>query len=472
MSEFCEECLRLPQLSSEAIAFGEDFVNFMNEACSPYHAISAVKTRLAEAEFVEILETDRWNLQRGGKYFFIRNGTSLIAFVVGNEYCPGNGFTMVGAHTDSPCLRIKPVHTCVKGDALVLNTQPYGGGLWHTWFDRDLGLAGRVIFRTAEGMIDSRLVRINRPVARIPNLAIHLQSASERESFAPNLHEHAKAILTMNPGTLAFKFNDSETKFNPCLLALVCEECKISPQSVVDMELQLIDLQPSTFGGASNEFIFSGRLDNLCSSYQCTRALIDSSRSGTPGTASNIQMIMLFDHEEVGSQSINGAGSSMFMDTLRLIDSAFSDEGPSSLTRALRKSIVISSDMAHGCHPNYAAKHDASMAPKINMGMVVKHNCNQRYATNQVSATLFREFARLENLKIQEFTVRADAACGTTIGPITAGLSGILTVDVGSPQFSMHSIREMMGTEDVLAGFLSIRAAFIHHAEVASKFKF
>jgi aspartyl aminopeptidase len=387
----------------------------MNESCTAYHAVHAAKERLLAAGFQEINEMNNWEINKGGKYFFVRNGTCLIGFVIGAKYEAGNGFTVIGAHTDSPCLRIKPVHCSVKGDALVLNTQPYGGGLWHTWFDRDLGIAGRIIYRTQEGNLSSKLVRINRAIARIPNLAIHLQSASERESFGPNLHEHAKAILTMNPDLVSEKSNGLESPFNPCLVSLIANECNVDAKDIVDMELQLIDLQQSCFGGAS--VINSGRLDNLCSSYQSTRALIDvapiSLNVNSPMSA-NVQMIMLFDHEEVGSNSASGAGSSVFMDTLRQIDANLSLAGGNhhTLPQALRKSYIVSIDMAHAQHPNYPAKHDPCMAPKINKGLVIKHNCNQRYATSSVSATMFREFAKIERLQMQEFAVRADAACG------------------------------------------------------------
>lgn len=204
--------------------------------------------------------------------------------------------------------------------------------------------------------------------------------------------------------------------FNSCLAHLVAGELQINPEDIVDLDLQLIDLQPSCVGGASNELVFSGRLDNLCSSYQCIRSIIAASKEGEnlPDSLyhNNIQIAMVFDHEEVGSNSAQGAGSSMFMDTLRRIDASFSTNIPTSLMQSLRKSFVVSIDMAHAHHPNYPAKHDPTMAPKINQGLVIKHNCNQRYATNSVSAVMFREFANINNLPIQEFSVRSDMACG------------------------------------------------------------
>ena len=365
--------------TADSRAFASDFVGYMNEACTAFHAVEASRARLLARGFVEVDERDAWALFRGGKYFFVRNTTTLIAFAIGGKYEAGNGYTVLGAHTDSPCLRLKPVPCLKKNEYLMLNTQPYGGGLWHTWFDRDLGIAGRVVLNGSNGL-ESRLVRIDEPVARIPNLAIHLTSGKERESFEPNLHEHAKAILTHVPTNVDFSdatlAEDTKARLNPFLLALVAKQLDVPAASIADMELQLIDVQPSCVGGASGEFIFSGRHDNLCSAYQCVRAITDEC-DATLADATNVRMIMLFDHEEVGSASCTGAGSSLFMNTLQLINQCLTDGTPSALMRSLRKSFVVSIDMAHGLHPNYPAKHDSTMAPKVNLGLVIKHNANQ-----------------------------------------------------------------------------------------------
>ena len=257
-------------------------------------------------------------------------------------------------------------------------------------------------------------------------------------------------------------------RYHPLLLGLIAKTLDISPSDLIDLELQLIDTQRPALGGACDELLFSGRLDNLCSGYQILRALIDASVDTS--TAENVQMSILFDHEEVGSNSACGAGSSIFMDTLRSINSQLcgSNDTPA-LMRTLRQSLVVSADMAHALHPNYTAKHDHSMAPKINQGCVIKHNANQRYATTVISATMFREFAKLANIPCQEFAIRADGACGSTIGPVMSALSGILTVDVGTPQYSMHSIREMMGSEDAYLGYAHYKSALENHPKLAKK---
>lgn len=318
----------MQQSSESSKEFASSFIDYMNESCTSFHAIKASSEILLVAGFERIFENEEWILEKSGKYFFTRNETSLIAFTVGGAYTPGNGFTILGAHSDSPCLKIKPVTCYKKGDTLMLNTTPYGGGLWHTWFDRDLGLAGRVITEE-NGIVRTKLVRIDKPVARIPNLAIHLTSGSERESFAPNLQEHAKAILSMDSTFVDMATECTDTaksaRLHPGLLHLIATESKISSESIIDMELQLTDVQPSTVGGASDELIFSGRLDNLCSSYQIIRALADGSSESLESQL-NIRMAMMFDHEEVGSASCSGAGSSMFMDTLRIISDNLTDK--------------------------------------------------------------------------------------------------------------------------------------------------
>ena len=438
---------------------------------------------LAEG-FAEIAESDSWSLKVGGKYFFTRSGTTLVAFTVGDGYEKGNGFTVLGAHSDSPCLRLKAVPCVEKCDYLMLNTQGYGGGLWHTWFDRDLGLAGRVLVKEGDAIV-ARLVRINENVARIPNLAIHLTRGEERTGgFKPNLHEHARAILTTSKNMRAWEGYDAEAAkakghhhLHPVVTSLVADNIGVSPNDIVDMELQLIDLQTPAYGGAKNEFICSGRLDNLCSSYQSLAALIAATDVNTRTSyksaekATNVHVAVLFDHEEVGSNSSGGAGSQLFMDTLRRINDCLTDGSHECFMRALRKSFVVSCDMAHALHPNYQAKHDPSMAPLINEGMVIKHNANQRYATSTVSATMFREVAKKMDIPTQEFAIRADGACGSTIGPIISCLTGILTVDVGTPQYSMHSIREMMGAEDAEVGYKHLLGCLLHHPTLADQMK-
>ena len=321
---------------SHSVAFADSFIDYLNKSCTAFHAIEETCNILIGTGFRRLYEHEEWTLAPLGKYFFTRNSTSVIAFTVGVAYVAGNGFTILGAHSDSPCLKVKPVTCHKKGEALMLNTQPYGGGLWHTWFDRDLGLAGRVITEH-NGSLKTALIRIDKPIARIPNLAIHLTAGAERESFTPNLQEHAKAILSMDPALVNMesqKVNSNDSRLHPALLQLISTECNIPTENVVDLELQLIDVQPSIIGGASGDLLFSGRLDNLCSSYQIIKALADGSLEGIE-TQPNIRMAMMFDHEEVGSSSCAGAGSSMFMDTLKLISDCLTDKSHGKILQSI-----------------------------------------------------------------------------------------------------------------------------------------
>jgi len=456
----------------------DSFLDFLNEACTPFHAVQAARSRLLDAGFVEILEADSWvdQLQVGGKYFLTRNQSTLVAFGVGNEFKVdgSSGFTIIGAHTDSPCPRLKPVSTLKKGQFHMLNIQTYGGGLWHTWFDRDLTVAGRAIVRLSGGGFAHRLVHIRRPLLRISTLAIHLTSGDERGKFAPNLQTEFMPLLATEAGEKLWsegKGQASDGRHPLLLLHLLAEEIGCAPDEIEDFELCVCDTQPSVKGGALDEFVFSGRLDNLCSAFQATQALIDSSPSLL--SEKNVRMVALFDHEEIGSTSAVGAQGPVLMNTLLRVCNVFTEQSgkksADSFERTLAQSFVVSCDMAHACHPNYEGKHDPGMKPQIGGGMVLKHNANQRYATNSVTAFIFRELGRRAGLKTQEFAVRNDSACGSTIGPITASLTGIRTVDVGSPQLSMHSIREIMGTQDLNAGYLHLKTVLENFSQINSE---
>ncbi len=482
----------------------QGLISFLNEAWTSFHAVEAAVARLVAAGFTELQESAPWALARGGKYFFTRNMTTVVAFCVGPDFSPAgagsqSGFTIIGAHTDSPCPKLKPVSKLTKSGYLALSVVGYGGGLWHTWFDRDLTVAGRVLVRQADGTTKAALVRIDRPILRIPNLAIHLQSDEERRGFAPNLQtqfppvlaSEAKAKLEGGGGdadagdkkkkakteegaaAAAADAGGIQQHHHPLLLQILADELGVGVADIVDFELQLCDTQPSAIGGALREFVFSGRLDNLASSYQALTALIHSTALDN---ASHVRLVALFDHEEIGSVSAQGAASSLLPEILRRITATVVGDAPKPeemedvLSRALRHSFIVSADMAHALHPNYDSKHDPGLAPRMHGGLVIKHNVNQRYATNAVTAHVFRELGRrFAKVPFQEFAVRADSRCGSTIGPLVAGLTGVRTVDVGSPQWAMHSVRETMATSDVYHGYKHFRAVFESFPVVAKE---
>lgn len=395
-----------------------------------------------------------------------------MAFVVGKKYAPGHGVHMVGAHTDSPNLRVRPVSKKSKEGYLQCSVETYGGGQWHTWFDRDLSLAGRVIVAAndAPSRFVSRLVHIRRPLLRVPTLAIHL-NRSVNEAFKFNQEDQLQPILglaeSLNqpaaPASDAVGVPAMGSKHHPALLALLASELGVAVEAIEDFELSLYDTNPPTAGGLHNEFLFAPRVDNQMSCFCATEALIASVVDiDAVEQAKSIRAIALFDHEEVGSVSHQGAESSLLWSMVhRLAGLAVpgapstSASAPELFEQSLARSFLISSDTAHGTstaltpavHPNYASVHEEHLRPKMNAGPVLKTNAKQRYASNAVTTFLLRRVAKRAGVPLQEFEVRNDCPCGSTIGPMLS--KAVRTVDLGNPQLSMHSIREVCGANDV-----------------------
>ncbi|KAL8171707.1 hypothetical protein V2J09_023511 [Rumex salicifolius] len=471
---------QIHEVSSEATPGGSivgDLLDYLNESWTQFHATAEAKRQLLAAGFHLLNENDEWDLKPGGRYVFTRNMSSLVAFTVGEKYNVGNGFHVIAAHTDSPCLKLKPKSASSKPGYLMVNVQTYGGGLWHTWFDRDLSVAGRVIIRRDDGSFVHKLVKVKRPLLRVPTLAIHLDRTVNKDGFKPNLETHLIPMLS----TRYEKDSDSKSKSSPSsskalhhpeLLEVLSHELDCSIDDLVSIELNLCDTQPSCLGGVNNEFIYSGRLDNLASCFCALRALIDSCQG--PEDMSNehaIRMVALFDNEEVGSDSTQGAGAPTMFQAMRRIVGCLAHQYVSegAVERAIRQSFLVSADMAHGVHPNFMDKHEEHHRPELQKGLVIKHNANQRYATSGITAFLFKEVARIHDLPIQDFVVRNDMGCGSTIGPILASGVGIRTVDCGIPQLSMHSIREMCGKEDIDHAYKHFKAFYQTFSSIDTK---
>lgn len=326
------------------------------------------------------------------------------------------------------------------------------------------------------------LVKINQAILRIPNLAIHLQTAKEREAFTVNKEDHLSPILaTAVKESLTTGDSDSDTKENsnnnddewlknqePLLVQMLSSELKVNSKDIVDFELNLFDVQEASLGGVRSEFVHSSRLDNLASCFLSLRGLIDHVTNDGLENDNDISMIAMFDHEEVGSNSATGAGSPIVGEAVKRISHALNTGGcPMLYDSTIQKSFVLSVDQAHAVHPNYASKHEKSHGPKMNGGMVIKRNSNQRYATNGLTGLIVREIAKKAGLPpVQEFVVRNDCACGSTIGPIISSATGIRAIDMGCPQLSMHSIRETMGTKDFQNGLSLFRAYFKHFSSI------
>ncbi|HCD54128.1 MAG TPA: M18 family aminopeptidase [Halieaceae bacterium] len=409
--------------------FNRELLAFLAAATTPFHAVEALGTRLQAAGFAPLQAEQAWPLQAGGRYYLTRNDSSLIAFTVGTECPPEAGVRMVGAHTDSPCLMVKPTPEKRRAGYFQLGVEVYGGALLNPWFDRDLSLAGRVSFADGGGVLRTATVDFRRPLAVIPSLAIHLdREANQSRSINPQTD-----ILPV----LSLQADTALPSFRELLRERVLEEhpdCGVA--EVLDYELSFYDTQPPALVGLHSEFVASARLDNLLSCFTGLQSLL---------AADGRQSCLLVcnDHEEVGSLSTAGAQGPMLLSTLRRM---VPDD--TALDRLVAQSVMISADNAHGIHPNYADRHDDNHGPLLNAGPVIKINANQRYATNAETAGLFRLLAREEGVPVQSFVVRSDMGCGSTIGPITAGGTGVRTLDIGVPTFAMHSIRELAGRDD------------------------
>ncbi len=406
-----------------------DLLDFIDASPTPHHCVAEVSRRAQAAGFVALDERAPWDLQPGGAYTVARAG-AILAFRVGSGDPAAVGFRLVGAHTDSPNLRVKPSGAFGKEGYLQLGVEVYGGVLLHTWLDRDLGLAGKVVLRGADGVgLESRLLRIDRPLLRVASLAIHLDREVNKKGLKLNTQLHLPPLLGLSP------------EAHPEALAdLLAEELGVDAERILAWELSLADTLPASVGGLRGEFIFAPRLDNQASCHAALAALLRS----RPAAAT--QMTCLFDHEEVGSASTSGAGGSLAEDVMDRI--LASRGGPADKPRSVANSWQISADMAHAIHPNFSERHEPHHMPRLNGGPVIKVNAQQRYATDAEGEALFELLCREAGVPCQRFVSRTDLACGSTIGPISSTRLGIRTVDVGNPMLSMHSIREQAGAED------------------------
>ncbi|WP_417518305.1 M18 family aminopeptidase [Marinobacter sp.] len=418
----------------EHAEFNKDLLKFLNASPTPWHAVATMKKRLDTAGFEELDEKDDWSLGQNRSYYVVRNGSSIVAFRTGTREASTSGLRMVGAHTDSPCLKVKPNPELRRKSFFQLGVEVYGGVLMNPWFDRDLSLAGRVTFLDDHNKVTDTLVDFQKPVAFIPSLAIHLDREAN-SSRTVNAQTDLPPVLMQVP-------EDDATSFNDLLSQQIVSESGIRVRKVLGYELGFYDAQEAGFVGLRDEFIASARLDNLLSCYIGLQALLNTS-------GDEAALLVCNDHEEVGSVSSEGAQGPF----LTAVLDRWCGAGKA---KAIARSMMISADNAHGVHPNYMDKHDENHGPILNKGPVIKVNHNQRYATNSRSAAVYRHISDELGLPHQTFVVRSDMGCGSTIGPLTAANLGVTTLDIGVPQFGMHSIRELIGTEDGFTMFLAL----------------
>ncbi|MCB5267783.1 MAG: M18 family aminopeptidase [Candidatus Cloacimonetes bacterium] len=406
-----------------------DFLSFLDSANSRFTASEQITQRLSAAGYTELVEGDSFQLKKGGKYYIRRMDTAVVAFVIGSKSPAESGFKIAASHIDSPSLKLKTQsYKCDRGVSR-MGVEVYGGPIVHTWLDRELSVSGRVIVRTAKGS-ESRIVDLKKPIAIIPNAAIHMNREINK-GFEYNKQTHLQAILSVNP-------KDE----NP-LYTIIAKALKIKASDIVADELYLYDVQKASIIGTDEDMIACGRLDNLAMTHAILQGFLDA------GKPKHTSVAVFFDHEEIGSQTPQGAFSSLLAELLERICLA-ANCSREDFYRSIHQSYLISADMAHAFHPSYAEKYDPDYSPTMNKGPVIKLNANHRYASSAATCIPFMELCDKAKVACQQFLVRSDMPCGSTVGPVLAANLGLSTIDIGNPMWAMHSVRETSGVEDHL----------------------
>lgn len=490
--------------------FSEEVIDALNNNSTPYHCIEWARNKLLEAGFSELKENDlSWTLQPGNSYFLTRDLSSVIAFSIGYKVeWSKTAFVIVGGHTDSPTLRFAPNSYLKDNSYEKLNLQTYGGGQWQTWFDRDLSIAGKVVVKNpSTEKLETRLFKVDEPIMFVPNLCIHLRK--DKENFYWNNEDHLKSIIgtdyfddlyledevdnnlieNIKNTTIDDKSSISssssdinsrrnnkinkvedtyiEKKLGYKLATLLSKKLNITKDRILDYNIVLYDTHKAQLSGINKEFITSQHFDNQGTSIINTMSIIEASKEKFLSNIDTISISCLFDSEEIGSLTYQGANSTFFKDTLRRIYSSI-DVKDSILNRQTNcsglkstidlenafqsccsRSFLLSTDMAHLYHPNYPEYYQNNHKPLPNLGPVIKTNANGKYSTEAEGASLIKYIATMFEIPMQDFMVRQDLPCGTTIGPIIAGKSGIRSIDIGVPQLAMHSIREQTAVLDL-----------------------
>lgn len=418
---------------TEELRFAQELIDFIYESPTAFHAVHNIKESLKAYDFEELKEEEKWNLKKGGKYYTTKNDSALIAFTVGEGMIEEEGFKIVGAHTDSPTFRVKPNGEIIsEGNYLKLNTEVYGGLIRSTWMDRPLSIAGRLVVKGENPLHPvTKLVNINKPILIIPSLAIHM-----------NREANSGGELNLQKDTLPLvAMITEELEKENVLLRTLSKELNIPQEDIIDFDLFLYEFEKGTIVGLNQEFISSGRLDDL----QMVHAGIEAIKKAP--ITKGINVMVCFDNEEVGSSTKQGADSNMLSNVLERIAICLG-KNREDFFRALSKSFIISADNAHAVHPNSPEKADPTNRPIINKGPVIKINANCAYTSDADSSAVYETICKMEKIPVQRFVNRSDTRGGSTIGPISSTHINIRSVDIGNPTLAMHSIRELAGVKD------------------------
>jgi aminopeptidase I len=479
--------LQYQATKENASRYTKPFCDFLTENPTVFHAVVTLKKDLQDAGFKEISERDAWSLKAGGRYVVERNGSSLIAFVVGSKYEPGNGAAILAGHIDALTVRLKPVSKVPnKAGYIQLGVAPYAGGLNATWMDRDLGIGGRVLVKSGSKVV-TKLVKLDWPIARVPTLAPHF-GAPSNGPFNPETQ--LVPVLGLDDSDASAESHSTEQAFDkPSLLAgqrgssggfestqppALVEIIKIAlglkaDESIVNWELELFDVQPATVGGLKKDFIFAGRIDDKLCSWAALQALIESTKSDTENS-SLIKVVALFDDEEIGSGLRQGARGNFLPQVIERAVGSLADHTPGSdlIGRTYANSFLVSSDVTHAVNPNFLNVYLENHAPHLNTGVAVAADPNGHMTTDSVSTAIYQACADKVGAKLQVFQIRNDSRSGGTVGPMLSAATGIRAIDAGLPQLSMHSIRATTGALDPGLGVLNF-VSFLNNFESVDK---
>jgi aspartyl aminopeptidase len=437
------------QITPEHQQHAQDLLDFIDASPSPWHAVATLEQRLRVDGYTRLDERKLWRLSSGDRHYVIRGDSSLIAFQVGEKATADSGFRIIGAHTDSPGLRLKPKAAYGSEQLTRLGVEPYGGPILATFTDRDLSLAGQLHLRGKDG-VESRLIRFEQALARLPNLAIHMNRKVNDEGLKLNKQTELPLIL----GQLQNELPPAQQ-----FRALLAKQADCPAGNILSFEFNVYDTQKGAFWGAAGEFLADSQIDNLSSCHAGLCALLDAK------PAPHTSVCAFFDHEEIGSESHKGADGSFLSDILERITQSRGEER-SEYQRGLAHSLMISADAAHAFHPNFPNAYESCHAIRLNQGPAVKINSNQRYATDGFTEAWFAELCRQAGVPSQTYVHRSDLGCGSTIGPMSAARLGMRTMDCGAPMWAMHSARESAGVMDQL----SLARMLTTHLENTARF--
>ena len=413
-----------------------ELLEFINESPTAYHATNNVKKMLDESGFKELKESDTWKLNKGDKGYVIKNDSAIIAFEIGTGKIEEEGFRLIGAHTDSPCFKVKPApEMVVENKYIKLNTEVYGGPILNTWFDRPLSLAGRV---TLKGVTPfkplTKLININKPLLVIPNLAIHM-NRNVNEGYAINKQKDTLPLLGF------INENLEENKEKTGILEIIKNQLKVEKEDILDFDLFLYEHERGCLLGLNEEMISASRLDDLWMVFSGVKALLESKQNKAT------KVMVCVDNEEIGSLTSQGARSSLLKNILERITLSLG-KNKEEFFRTIAKSVMISADLAHAVHPNQSEKHDPTNRPVLGNGPVIKMSASGSYSTDSYASAIFQGLCKEANVPCQKFVNRSDVRGGTTIGPITSADLSIPVIDMGAAIIGMHSIRELASVKD------------------------